>query len=80
MTKWFDIAPADATDIDLSRRIDIRAPRNELGEPCPWPWDTQQLRGVPMGQYHCPYCGGMQVAGMPHIDWSAADLRALDME
>lgn len=23
-----------------------------------------------MGQYHCPYCDGMQLAGMEHMDWS----------
>ena len=24
------------------------------------------LTGQPIGQYHCPICGMMQVAGMPH--------------
>jgi len=27
----------------------------------------EMLLGVPMGQYHCPYCGEMQVAGLFHI-------------
>lgn len=66
---WFEIEPKDALDIVLPRD-DIIGPINELGEPCPWPWDPQQLAGAPMGQYHCPYCGGMQMAGLPHLDWS----------
>lgn len=47
----------------------IDRPTNENGETCPWPWDPQQLVGAPLGQYHCPYCGGMQIAGVPHADW-----------
>ncbi len=80
MTLWSDIAPADAVDIDLSRRVDIRAPRNELGEPCPWPWEPQQLRGVPLGQFHCGYCGGMQVAGQQHLNWTKEDLARMEAE
>lgn len=49
-----------------------RLPMNEVGEECPFPLDPPQLLGAPMGQYHCPYCGGMQVAGVPHLDWSEA--------
>lgn len=66
---WYDIAPADAVDIDLSKRPDIVAPLNEMGEECPWPWEPQQLVGVPMGQYHCGYCGAMSVAGIRHPDY-----------
>jgi hypothetical protein len=77
---WYDIAPEDATNIVLYKRVDIRAPRNEMGEPCPWPWEPQQLVGVPMGQYHCGYCGGMQVAGVPHLDWSALDIWRMEMQ
>lgn len=66
---WSTIAPAEAADIELPRD-DIIGPVNEEGEPCPWPWDPQQLLGAPIGQYHCPYCGGMQVAGIPHLDWT----------
>jgi hypothetical protein len=45
-------------------------PVNELGEPCPWPFDPIALRGKPIGQFHCPYCGAMVLAGLPHIDYS----------
>lgn len=29
--------------------------------------DPVKLRGAPIGQYHCPGCGVMQLAGIPHI-------------
>lgn len=45
-------------------------PMNEIGERCPWPFEPLFLVGAPMGQYHCGYCGGMQIAGTPHLDWS----------
>ena len=69
MTSWTEIEPKDATDLDLSKDLDIEAPLNEAGERCPWPWEPQQLKGVPMGQYHCPYCGAMTLAGVPHLDY-----------
>jgi len=61
MDTWTNYSPQQAADLklDLSVRLDIAAPINELGERCPWPWDPQQLVGSPLGQYHCPYCGGM---------------------
>lgn len=70
--EWHEIAPIDATSIDLSlpEYAHISAPLNEMGERCPWPWDPQQLIGAPLGQYHCGYCGAMVVAGMPHLDYS----------
>jgi hypothetical protein len=71
---WTDIEPAEAVNIVLYRRVDIRAPRNENGEPCPWPWEPQQFDGQPIGQFHCSYCGGMQMAGLPHLDWSSLDI------
>jgi hypothetical protein len=67
--KWHEISPRDATELNLAIRADIEAPRNEEGERCSWPWEPQQLLGVPMGQYHCPYCGAMCVAGLPHPDY-----------
>lgn len=73
MIQWTDIDPKDAIDIDLSKRLDITAPHNELGERCPWPWDPQQLVGAPIGQYHCKYCGAMIMAGMPHIDYKESE-------
>ena len=69
MIHWSTIDPADAVDLNLSERLDIVAPLNEDGERCPWPWGPQQLVGVPMGQYHCPRCGAMVMAGVAHIDY-----------
>ncbi|WP_280404717.1 hypothetical protein [Nocardia brasiliensis] len=68
---WFDIEPADAMNIELPQP-DIDGPVNESGEPCPWPWEPQQLVGAPLGQYHCPYCGAMVMAGMRHLDYRDA--------
>lgn len=67
--QWFDIASEDAVNIALPRE-DIVGPVNEEGEPCPWPWEPQQLTGAPIGQYHCGYCGAMVVAGAPHVDYT----------
>lgn len=75
--KWSEITPEDATDLNLAVRIDIDAPLNEVGERCPWPWEPQQLISVPMGQYHCPYCGAMVIAGIPHPDYALSG-RAAD--
>jgi hypothetical protein len=72
---WHSISPAEALqrDLDLTVRLDITAPHNEMGERCPWPWDPQQLVGAPIGQYHCRYCGAMVLAGIPHIDYGPDD-------
>lgn len=70
---WSEISPADAVDITLpwdGPDGRVEAPLNEIGEPCPWPWEPQQLKGAPLGQYHCGYCGGMCVAGVPHPEWT----------
>lgn len=69
---WSDIAPEDATKLNAKSDPTIVAPLNENGEECPWPWEPQQLVGVPLGQYHCLYCGAMVIAGVPHIDYRAA--------
>jgi hypothetical protein len=69
---WYDIHPKDAVDIVLPRD-DIIGPLNEIGEPCPWPWEPQQLVGAPLGQYHCPYCMAMVCAGVPHPDYRGED-------
>jgi hypothetical protein len=66
--KWTEIEPKDALEIQLPQE-GIEGPVNEMGEPCPWPWDPIQLKGAPLGQYHCPYCGAMVLAGMDHIDY-----------
>ncbi len=65
---WEQIRPKDALSINLSEFPDTMAPLNELDEPCPWPWEPQQLVGAPLGQFHCGYCGGFAMAGMPHFD------------
>jgi hypothetical protein len=76
-TSWETIAPKDAVDLNLAERLDIDAPLNESGERCPWPWEPQQLKGAPLGQYHCGYCGAMCVAGIPHPDYrDEAEVRA----
>lgn len=33
----------------------------------PCPEQPERLLGQPIGMYHCPYCGAMQMAGMPHL-------------
>lgn len=65
---WWEIDPKDATSIVLPAE-GIVGPLTMEGEPCPWPWEPQQLRGVPLGQYHCGYCGEMVMAGMFHLDY-----------
>ena len=72
MRRWQDITPLQAVQqrLNLTVDTDITAPLNEEGERCPWPWDPQQLAGAPMGQYHCPYCGAMVMAGMDHLDYA----------
>lgn len=70
--RWQDFSPQQAADqkINLSVRLDITAPLDENGERCPWPWEPQQLVNAPIGQYHCPWCGAMVIAGMEHLDYS----------
>lgn len=67
---WLTIEPLHAIGLSLSTRPDITAPLNEAGERCPWPWDPQLLEGEPIGQYHCPYCGAMVLAGIQHVDYT----------
>jgi hypothetical protein len=70
MTHWTEYTPQEAADLNLAERLDIVAPRNELGERCPWPWEPELLAGAPIGQYHCPYCGAMVLAGVKHLDYA----------
>jgi hypothetical protein len=74
---WTEIAPADAVYITLPAE-GIVGPYTEEGAACPWPWEPQQLVGVPMGQFHCSFCGTMVVAGLPHPDY--ADVLAAEAE
>lgn len=63
-----EIAPKDAVKIVLPHP-DIQGPLTQFGDECPWPWEPQQLKGQPIGMYHCPYCGEMVVAGIKHVDY-----------
>lgn len=78
---WRDISPLDAADLDLSTDLSVDAPLNEFGERCPWPWEPQQLTDVPLGQFHCSYCGAMCLTGLPHPDYAGIDeeLRRADI-
>jgi hypothetical protein len=67
-TPWHEIDPKDALGIQLPQD-GIVGPLTMEGNPCPWPWDPIQLVGAPIGQYHCPYCGEMVIAGMNHVDY-----------
>lgn len=68
MKYWYQIRPEDAVDITLPDP-DIQGPLTMGGDPCPWPWEPPTLAGLPIGQYHCNFCGEMCVAGMPHTDY-----------
>jgi hypothetical protein len=35
-----------------------------------------ELTEGPIGMYHCPECGKMVLAGMPHPDWDNIDINA----
>lgn len=69
---WHEVAPKDAVDLQLPHP-EIQGPHNENGEECPWPWEPIQLKGAPLGQYRCPYCMAMVVAGMDHVDYGPPD-------
>lgn len=68
--KWQDIDPKQAVSINLDQFPYTKAPLNEEEQRCPWPWEPQQLVGVPLGQYRCGYCGAMCAAGMEHPDYT----------
>lgn len=68
MIHWTKLKPEDVMDIQLPY-VGIIGPICTDGLECPWPWEPQQLKGYPIGQYHCRYCGEMVVAGMFHTDY-----------
>lgn len=75
---WREFTPKEAAEQKLHcDGENIKGPMNEAGEECPWPWEPEQLAGAPLGQYHCSYCGGMQVAGIPHMDWDKVELEEM---
>jgi hypothetical protein len=71
--RWQDADPKDVVEVRLPDEAYTAPPTNEMGEQCPWPWDPIQLKFAPIGQYRCPYCGAMVVAGIDHIDYSKID-------
>lgn len=69
-TPWTEITPKDAVERKLQLpHPEVQGPYDENGEECPWPWEPIQLKGAPLGQYHCGYCGAMVMAGMEHLDY-----------
>jgi hypothetical protein len=76
MKHWYEISPEEAAKqrLDLSKRTDIKAPKNEEGEVCPFPWEPQLLTGAPLNQFHCQFCGAVVVAGIPHVDYSDVEV------
>jgi hypothetical protein len=48
-------------------------PIGDDGRPCPMPLDPLLMFGQPLGMYHCPWCGSMILAGVPHVDYAEAD-------
>lgn len=75
MRHWTELTPEQAKQEfghlpGALLNSDVSLPLNEEGEPCPFPYDPQQLVGAPIGQYHCPYCSAMVLAGIPHLDYS----------
>ena len=47
--------------------------KNEKDDPMKCPFDPSPLLGVPLGMFHCPACGEMVIAGIPHPDWNKLD-------
>ena len=39
----------------------------EAAEPFACSYQPERLVGIPLGMHHCPLCGTMQVAGVPHV-------------
>ncbi len=74
MIHFSKIDPKDAVDISLPYP-GIQGPLTQEGEECPWPWVPIQLKGAPLGQYHCGYCGEMVIAGIEHMDYKHIDER-----
>jgi hypothetical protein len=48
---------------DLRRLRQMIQPKNTW--PCPG--KPEELKGQPIGMYHCEFCGEMQLAGGPHL-------------
>lgn len=46
---------------------------SEAEKPTRCTYDPSGLIGVPLGMFHCPECGEVVIAGMPHPDYSLLD-------
>ena len=51
---------------EVNRRIDWGEHEGRKRLPCPE--QPILLSGQPIGQYHCPVCDEMQIAGLPHLE------------
>ena len=49
----------------IEHTIDWGEYEGKKRKPCPE--QSVLLAGQPLGQYHCPYCGMMLLAGIPHL-------------
>jgi len=70
---WATLAYTD-DDGELGYRMpisDVLSEENGVETACPWPFDPilPHMMSAPLGQYHCPYCGSMVLAGVPHGDY-----------
>lgn len=46
--------------------MSLHGPGRPLIRVCPE--DPRVLAGAPIGQYHCPACGCMVIAALPHLE------------
>ena len=56
-------------DPDDSFEAAVIASSNEAPPKHKWPCPgkPEELKGQPIGMYHCEYCGEMQIAGLEHV-------------
>lgn len=55
----------------LERAVDWGEYQGRKRKPCPE--QPLLLAGQPIGQYHCPVCGMMLMAALPHMEPGATD-------
>jgi hypothetical protein len=48
---------------------DLQRMRMSVSKKSTWPClgKPEDLKGQPIGMYHCEFCGEMQIAGAPHL-------------
>lgn len=68
---WHEVPLEQAYGVQLPHP-GIQGPYDTEGAECPWPWWPLTLAGKPIGMAHCPYCGEMVAAGVPHPDYGVA--------